>query len=328
MPEEKFKYDVAISFLARDVVVAQAIYDRLVGGFEVFFFPRNQEELAGTNGLESMRVPFRYQSRLNLVVYRPEWGNTKWTAVEQQAIIDSCLDTAYRSLFLYVIEKGGPLPTWVPENYVYFSSESYTLDEAVGAVKARVQERGGEYKPLTPARKAQMNQVEEDYRRTKSSMSSDRGMAQIYSKVKELFHEICHQCDEVNDGGHERIEYQLHLKETDMEQTCVLGSFRVGMLVSWYKPFGNSLDRSFLGIREFNENTIVPHGYVRMNQPDVISDVKYDPDLSRAFEYGWKPQTGNKACISSKDLASQCVIQFLDLINRDADGKVDRGRRY
>ena len=157
-------------------------------------------------------------------------GNTKWTAVEQQAIIDSCLDTAYRSLFLYVIEKAGPLPTWVPENYVYFSSENYTLDEAVGNQSPRAG-AWGEYKPLTPARKAQMNQAEEQYRRTKSSMSSDQGMAQIYPKIKELFHEICHQCDEVNKGGHERIEYQLHLKERDMERPASLEAFG---LACWF----------------------------------------------------------------------------------------------
>jgi hypothetical protein len=328
MPEEKPKYDVAISFLAQDVAIAQAIYDKLVGGLDVFFFPRNQEELAGTNGLESMRAAFHHESRLNVVAYRPKWGKTPWTAVEEQAIIDSCLKNSFRSVFLYVVEKTTILPTWLPENHVYFSSENYTLDEAVGAIKARVEERGGEYKPLTPARKAEMNRAEEQYRRAKSSMNSDQGMAQIFSKVKELFHEICHQCDQVNQAGHDHIEYRLHVKERDREQTCILGSFRVAMLISWCQPYGNSLDRSFLGIREFNENTIIPPGHIPMNQPDVISDTKYDPDLSRAFEYGWKPQQGNKAFISSKDLASQCVIQFLDLINRDADGKVQRGRRH
>jgi hypothetical protein len=60
-------FDVAISFLYQDLALAQALFNQLSNGLEVFFFPRNQEELAGTEGLESMREPFRHESRLNLV---------------------------------------------------------------------------------------------------------------------------------------------------------------------------------------------------------------------------------------------------------------------
>jgi hypothetical protein len=328
MPEEKPKYDVAISFLAEDVSIAQAIHDKLVGGLEVFFFPRNQEELAGTDGLESMRAPFLRESRLNVVVYRPKWGKTRWTAVEEQAIIDSCLNNSFRSIFLFVVEKTTILPKWLPENYVYFSSKNYSLDEAIGAIKARVQERGGEYKPLTPGKKAEMNRADEDYRRAKSYMSSTEGMAQIFSKVKELFYEICQQCDNVNKAGHDHVEYRLHIKERDREQTCTIDGPRVGMGISWFQPYGNLLDKAFLGIREFNESLIVPAGHFRMNNPDVLTEIRYDPDVSRAREYGWKPQHGDKGFISSKDLASQCVIQFLDLMNRDADGKIHRDSPY
>jgi hypothetical protein len=54
-----FECDVAISFLMQDVGLASAINDKLSEGLKVFFFPRKQEELAGTNGMESMRKPFR-----------------------------------------------------------------------------------------------------------------------------------------------------------------------------------------------------------------------------------------------------------------------------
>ena len=56
MAPDNPKYDVAISFLAEDISIAQAMHDKLSVGLDVFFFPRNQEELAGTIGLESMRT--------------------------------------------------------------------------------------------------------------------------------------------------------------------------------------------------------------------------------------------------------------------------------
>ncbi len=45
-------YDVAISFLSRDSDFAVDLSNRL-GPLNVFCFPRNQEELAGTDGMES-----------------------------------------------------------------------------------------------------------------------------------------------------------------------------------------------------------------------------------------------------------------------------------
>lgn len=324
MPDNAYKYDVAISFLIEDIAIAQAIHDKLVQGLDVFFFPRNQEELAGTDGMESMRAAFRTQSRLNVVIYRPKWGQTPWTAVEEQAIVDSCLHNQYRSIFLYVVEKTNILPKWLPENYVYFSAIHYPIEEAIGAIKARVEERGGEYKPLTPLKKAELIRAEEHYRFAKSAMGSSEGLAKTFTTVEELFHAICQHCDEVNASGNHAVEYRLSVKKGQMEQTCILGGPRVGMLVSWYQPYGNSLDRAMLVVREFNENTILPPGHVRFDQPDIIGESKYDPDLSRALEYGWKPQRGNKAFVSSQELAGQLVIQFLDLIDRDAAGRVSR----
>lgn len=70
MPIENPKYDIAISFLSKDEPTAAAIYQKLSEGLEVFFFPRKQEELAGTDGLESMRKPFFDESRVMVVLYR------------------------------------------------------------------------------------------------------------------------------------------------------------------------------------------------------------------------------------------------------------------
>jgi hypothetical protein len=66
------EYDVAISFLVADEKIAAAIKAGL-GGLNVFFYPHNQEELIGTNGIESMRVPF-LNARVNVILYRPRYA--------------------------------------------------------------------------------------------------------------------------------------------------------------------------------------------------------------------------------------------------------------
>ena len=57
------RYDVAISFLSADESTAAALHNSLSEGLEIFFYPRKQEALAGTDGLESMRKPFLEESR-------------------------------------------------------------------------------------------------------------------------------------------------------------------------------------------------------------------------------------------------------------------------
>jgi hypothetical protein len=105
VPTEDKKYDVAISFLYEDLSIAQGLYGQLINGLDVFFFPGAQEVLAGTDGLESMRAPFRHESRLNLVIYRPKWGKTPWTAVEEVAIKESCLENSFKTMLQDVLSK-------------------------------------------------------------------------------------------------------------------------------------------------------------------------------------------------------------------------------
>jgi hypothetical protein len=271
-----------------------------------------------------MREMFRHESRLNVVLYRPKWGNTPWTAVEAAAIKDSCLATAYRSIFFFVIEPTSDLPTWLPESHVRFNYADFNLEQAVGAIKARVQERGGHYKLLTPARKAELLRLEEEFRHDKNKLSSSDGIAKIQDNVKELFEEIRKQSEEVNSAGHFNIQCSIRLEPGNQQQICTLGEYRVGMSIIWLQRYGNTLDDSALIVREFNQNLIIPPGHIHIQQPQMIWEAKYAPDLSRARENGWQMKQEREAFTSTKDLASKCVIQFLDLVERDRTGKVKR----
>lgn len=326
MQDQDVLYDVAISFLYQDLALAQALYDELSKGLEVFFFPRNQEELAGTDGLDSMRAPFRSQSRLNLVLYRPKWGNTPWTGVEEVAIKESCLANSFKNIFFFVIEPSSEIPSWLPETHVRFNFSDFTLEQAIGAIKARGQERGGHFKPMTPTRKVELLQIEEKYQRDRRQISSYEGIQKIYENVGVLFSEIAKQLEDVNASGHLNIEHQTRLHFGDMEQYCLLGTQRLGMSIIWFQRYANMLgdDDAALIVRELNEHAIVPPGHMRLRPPDVLKEEKYDPDISRAREYVWSPKKHKGELLTSSALATKLVLQFLDLVERDRAGKVKR----
>lgn len=314
------KYDVAISFLVEDLSLAQALFDRLREGLHVFFFPHNQEELAGTDGLESMRQPFLHESRVNLVLYRERWGNTPWTRVEATAIKEACLDKGWDGLFFFMADPASLPPQWLPRTHIRFNYGDFTLEEAVGAIKARVQEQGGHYTPLTPLKKAELLAAEDLYRFDKSQMRSQDGINAILRKVGEFLSEVERQCAVVNAHGHLEIEYERN------SSACILRCKNVGMIVAWQQQYSNSLEDSALSIDEYHGRLLFNReltGVIQIQRPERIKNAKYEPELSRAREYGWT-QAGNSAeFISSKSLAERCILQFMELIDCAAKGELE-----
>jgi hypothetical protein len=314
----KVECDVAISFLMRDVGLASAINDKLSEGIRVFFFPRKQEELAGTDGMESMREPF-LASRLNVVLYRPRWGHTPWTGVEAEAIKDACLENQYRNLFILAVEPTHDFPNWVPHNHVRFNYEDYGLEQAIGAIKARVQERGGEFQPLTPLRKAELLSAEQEYQWDRSSMNSQDGIRAITAEVEKLMREMERQINDINAHGHEDFECEA------TQDSCVIRGDQIGLIVRWNQPYGNSLDRSALEVEEYSGRLWLRRDPQRQAQnipPDRINQYVYKPELSHARDYGWRLESGREEFTPTKTLADKCLLQFMDLMERARKGEV------
>ena len=330
MPIENPRYDVAISFLSKDEARALALYQKLNEGLQIFFFPRNQENLAGTDGLESMRKPFFDDSRVIVVLYREPWGKTPWTRVEETAIKEGCLEHGWQRLFFIVLDHESPLPVWLPQTHVRFNYDEYGLEQALGAIKARVQENGGQYTPLTPLKCAEMYKAEELFRHDKSRMNSEEGMAAILDSVVELFRCIEKHCAEINAKGFLQIRCGTNFKERSSIQSCTMTDGRVGLVVAWNQQYSNSLANSSLVIREYDGGLILP---AEMSQrmyfdpPRELHEIKYSPDLSFAREYGWS-QGKDKEFLPSSALAEQCVRRLVDLADRYDRGEIRNRAPY
>lgn len=65
------------------------------------------------------------------------------------------------------------------------------------------------------------------------------------------------------------------------------------MTVIWHQQYTNMLANSGLSVTEHNGGLLLPSDAglrKQLRQPVVIGETKYEPDLSRAREYGWKRQ--------------------------------------
>jgi hypothetical protein len=271
-----------------------------------------------------MRKPFFDDSRVVVVLYREPWGKTPWTRVEETAIKEGCLERGWERLFFVALDKAHSLPAWLPSTHVRFNYGDFGLEQAVGAIKARVQQGGGKYLPMTAIRRAEIFKDEELFRRDKSRLNSEEGMAAISQSVAELFTEIEKQCADINGQALMQVRCGSDFSDRSALQTCAVTDGRVGLLVVWRQQYINTLDGSGLFIREFRGGLILPseaRDRMYVNRPSQLSETKYLPDLSRARQHGWS-EGGEGPFLSSTALAEQWVIRFVDLANRRADGKL------
>ena len=98
------------------------------------------------------------------------------------------------------------------------------------------------------------------------------------------------------------------------------------MVVQWSQQWSNSLDKSSLSVREYNNRMLFNSErgrFIQMHHPELICESKYQAELSRSREFGWK-EIGRSDFFTSNALAQKCLIQFMDLIDRNNAGKVKR----
>ena len=98
-----YEYDVAFSFLNTDENIAIKLNDLLSGRFNTFIYSEKQAELAGKDGEEKFNEVFGRQARVVVVLYRNEWGTTKWTRIEMTAIKNRAFEYGYD--FTSVIQR-------------------------------------------------------------------------------------------------------------------------------------------------------------------------------------------------------------------------------
>jgi hypothetical protein len=318
------KYDVAISFLAKDEAIAKNLYDRLSEVFDVFYFPHNQEDLVGTNGLESMREPF-FDSRVVVVLYRDPWGKTPWTGVEETAIGERCLKQGWPGLVFVNLDQTSATPKWVPNTHVRFGMEAYGMEGLVGVIKARVQEHGGKLVPTDAASEMRRIQREATFLEDRDSMMSDRVWIEgtVHASINSALQEVVRLAEEAN------AKHGFQITAGTQNKSCVLRSGFVSLGISFHQPIFNRVsdymhDQCYLRASEFSGTLLLPgeRGWV-MHQPNELKRHKLKVDVSETRALVWRAG-GGKTFIPADKLGDHLFRIFLDLLSRANRGKIER----
>ncbi|MBA2685697.1 MAG: hypothetical protein H0U66_14530 [Gemmatimonadaceae bacterium] len=243
-----FTYDVAISFLWPDRAVAEKIKAGLDDTLSVFLSTREQERLAGQDGLSTFGPIYQSEARLVVTLYRPSYGTTKWTRVEMNAIKSRGLDNGWDFFLLVLLE--GPGPKWYESFHLYAPYDGNPSDvlDIIGAIKYKARQQGATLRVLSLDEKAEREAAARDAKvRRLSLIRSTEGMQLAHREVQKLFGFIKTKADAIAKAQHNiRIEV-----ESEGDQ-LVMRHNRCSIELYWSPLSYNLESGNVLYVREYD----------------------------------------------------------------------------
>lgn len=310
------RYDVAISFLSQDEPLALKLHEQLSDSLSVFVCSKKQEELAGTDGLESFRLAFFSQSRLVVVLYREGWGKTKWTGIEDLSIRDRLFEGGWESLLFVTMDD--KYPKWLPKTHVRLSYTKFAHD-LVGAIKLRVQELGGELKVETAAGKAQrMKAIAQEKAERDWKLTQEAGTA-IPAKWSELRRLLDEKIAEF------KLNFEL---QNEMQEQYVIRTWLATVrLHPRLMPTSSAqiLVEIYNGRLLFREE-LRTQMYLPGDGPQRISESAYRFDYNAAYGWCWR-EDKNGELFTAESLSELFLKALLETHRKIEVGEIAR-RRY
>lgn len=304
MSAATYDYDVAISFLAADEPLALQVREALAP-LRVFVYSKAQEEVAGTEGVETFREVFRHRARVPLVLFRPGWGQTKWTRVEETAIRDYCLEAGWDHLLFVRLTDDGEIPKWVPDSYIYLDFATFGLPDLVGAVKAKCAKLGVELRPPTAADRAKLIAAKEKFRQeTRDLMRASP--KPFHEAATTLFSALELSLAEIEKGtGWQVARGGRHHSE------FVARTDGISIQLHAQDLYANTCDGSSLLFRVFSGTLLTPAEegkFTTWDRPQVIRSRELK--LTRRPEHGWCWEDAGKV-LSTEAAATMIVEEFV-----------------
>ena len=311
---DSFNYDVAFSFLAADEVLAVRLADLLRERMAVFIYSERQKELAGKDGLEGFSAVFRKEARVCVVLYRPGWGQTKWTGIEETAIKDRAFEQGWDFLTVIALD-GSEVPLWLPKTKIWLGFDRFGLSGAAGVIEARVQEVGGRAREETIKEKAQrLTRKAQALEDRATLMSSLPGLKLAQAEIEILFQYLEDSVKDIRsiEGA---VPIQFLRKE---KYLCGVRTPRASFTIHWSQQFQNSLRYSSLYIREL-DGPYSFDGYGGHSKE--VRTVHVDFDLDDAGLPGWREQDDSERLYSTKQLADRYLARVLERAHLPVDSE-------
>ena len=309
--QNEFIYDVAFSFLFQDEKLVHELNDLINSQVKTFIYSKQQEELVGTDGIESFNRVFHNEARIVVVLYRERWGQTPWTKVEEIAIKNRAIKGDWNFFIIIRLDKS-PLPNWIPQINIWFDLDQFGIEKAAGAILFKVSQWGGKihketledkaYKMLSK-RKAQQERI--------LFLQSPAAIVAANKEMEQMVKKLSDYKSVIEGNG------SIHLG-TKAEQSHPL------MLQFNYQNYALCINNRSPFERDYsNDSAGRLDGYVRIilytfsghqpfnykEEPKEYIDYKFDQDMLGKF--GWSELENPSNFYSTDELIDVWVEKFI-----------------
>jgi len=280
-----YTYDIAFSFVQQDENLALELYKLLKDRLICFIYSEQQKRLAGADGEKEFNSIFSKESRIVVVLFRKEWGNTKWTKIEETAIRNKGFEKGYDFVILIPTENKCTPPEWLPKNRIWVGLERWGVESAASVIEARVQDFGGVIKIESISDKIVRTEQEiKDKNQREALLNSSKVITLANNELNEVIAEIKRQEAEIKS---KTANWHIKVRKNNFGG-CDIISYGYYLTFQYYQYGRNSPDGGYLYIGlfhgYFDENGSATDPFSE-NKRIEITRVRFDIDEFN--QYGW-----------------------------------------
>jgi hypothetical protein len=285
----EFNFEVAFSFLKEDLSFAYDIKNKLSVNIRTFIYADKQEVLAGKDGPAIFTSVFKKETRLVVILYRKQYGETQYTSVEKDAISARALETKWDFVIFIPFEK--PIPDWYPYTYSYIDPISNNVDQIASIIEYKLRELGAEIEQETLIEKAKRIQRNKKNEEERINILRSPDSFHDANKLFDTFHMTLEiKSSELNELIGLTFHYN-HIKYNEYRQTYL------------FHKVNNSANDSYLNVltEKMSSNS---YNY------KVISNLKIKLNLNESRKLGWYYES---SILDSESLVDKLINKLIDL---------------
>lgn len=309
--EVEFKYDIAFSFLERDLSIAKEISKKLNKDIEYFLYTDEQKELVAKDGIDVFNSIFQIESRIVFLLHRNEWGNTNWTKVEENAMKNRYLEEGEDFVFVVSLDENPQMPKWIPKAKIWYDYKRFGVDGLVSILEHRVKQRGKILTVETAEYKYERIRNEsENKRKIYELLNGYDGKAMAIANAE--FAKIC----EILSEKVQKLNLKSGTEEFAIKRESNFVSVRFGkyiLIFGWSVESRNSLSGSNLQIlikERIPRRELFETKFAMKNEDNFAFDINLNGTN------GWTDRSINKF-FSSENIINKYIQILLDYFERD-----------
>jgi hypothetical protein len=194
----EFKYEVAFSFLEQDEGLILKLYEHIRDRLTCFIYSLKQEELITEDGIEKFTDVFSKDSRVVVLLYRENYGKTRWTKIEETAIKNRGLNNGFGFLILIPYDEKIRIPKWYPEQFIWGNLKHTGVEELSQLIINKVKTSGGEININALIAKAERIKRSMDHtEKLKHHLNTQQALLDCNAELLSLFQFINDLADDI-----------------------------------------------------------------------------------------------------------------------------------